>query len=278
MGRKRASAEGGASVSPGLIDRILCLADRIWDNNQSEMARNLEVDQASISRVLGRKQQPGAKLLERLATWPRVNAYWLFSGEGEAVVETVLGPGGGRFRPVVERLLPGTPQEHPELLTGVSFPVADAFFSATSYWWRVPYDGGPGGEHGVLARDLLLMETDPKWTRRGTAVSGKFAGVRMKRGKGRHVVLARVDSIEETDPLTDLFEVYPVKLYGEREKPHQGPIKFVVPGSKGEKPSFTASKAPLVLTPEDVVCVAIKLDRVYGGEQFYPDSKAARRP
>src|SRR4051794_39269227 len=70
MGRKKLTSGEGASVSPALIERIRNLATRIWNDRQSQMARDLDIDQASISRVLAGKQQPGAKLLEKLATWP----------------------------------------------------------------------------------------------------------------------------------------------------------------------------------------------------------------
>src|SRR3954453_1774859 len=91
--------ESGANISRELLARIVELSELVWHGNRSQMGRDLEVDQSAISKVLAGKQQPGAKFLERLATWPGVNVGWLFLGQGDPGLEGGLLPGGGEVSP-----------------------------------------------------------------------------------------------------------------------------------------------------------------------------------
>ena len=186
--------DGGPDVSPALHKRVVQLSELLWQGNRSLMERMLGVDQPTISRVLLGKQKTSAKLLEKLATYPGVNVAWLLLGQGEPLAEGGQRPGVGRFRPLVEELLPGPLGEHEERLTGVSYPIAAAYDSPSSYWYRVPEDSPvtKKGAGRVLAHDLMLMETDARWTRKADAVFGKFCGFRIKKGKRDRVVLGRV--------------------------------------------------------------------------------------
>src|SRR5262245_59871342 len=104
------------------------------------MAEALGSSHPVVSRVLRGEQDPPGKLLEALAKWPGVNVRWLFAGEGEPSSDRNLFGGGGCFCPVSKMLLPGPPAAHPETLTWTSFPVADALYTETAYFFQVPPD------------------------------------------------------------------------------------------------------------------------------------------
>src|SRR5262249_10987405 len=156
--------------------------------------------------VLRGVQEPPGKLLEALARWPGVNVRWLFAGEGEPLSERNLWAGGGRFLPIADHLLPGEPRAHPELLTWASFPVPDALYSATAYWFLV------SGGHPILkdrqarvkAGDYLLIETAATWTRRIEAMRGRLCALQTPR-PGATVVLGRVDRDFQVFPQPDHF-------------------------------------------------------------------------
>src|SRR5262245_39098063 len=137
MAKKRPKKAANADVGT-LTKRVVVLARLIWHGNKSRMSRALKISHPVLSRVLRGLQEPPGKLLEALARWPGVNVRWLFAGEGEPLSERNLWAGGGRFLPIADRLLPGEPNAHPELLTWTSLPVADALYNETAYWFKVP--------------------------------------------------------------------------------------------------------------------------------------------
>src|SRR6266542_941217 len=212
MGRKRRDE---TQEDTQLTERMLLIADRIWKGNQAQMAKDLGVSPPVISRVLTGKQQPTGKLLAALLSrHPEVNLHWLLTGQGQPLLDSSAPAGGGRFRPVVDDLLPGPPAEHSERLSGLGYPVADTFYSTTSYWYRVP-PAAPmvTSSEKVATGDLMLIETDEKWTRRWGAVLGKFCVFRLGRGRRERILLGKVaatgnEYIEE-------YERFRVNLFGE---------------------------------------------------------------
>jgi hypothetical protein len=260
---------GQEDSSHELVQRIVQLSELLWKGNRSQMGRDLGLAQPVVSRVLAGKHQPSGKLLEALAKWPGVSAAWLLVGEGEPLIEEGVGV-GGRYRPIAEDLLPGPPDEHPDLLSGVGYPIAEAFASTTSYWFKIPNGIGVSGTHGVLAGDLLLMETDPRWTRKWGAIPGKFCGLLIPRPRGPRVTLARVEARPhgEFDPLDEGKRLHDVAVFvGTNEQP-VGDVKFVVPplGTGQEKAtgppkSATGKTTPVRLGVADVACVGVMLER-----------------
>src|SRR5262249_7819585 len=159
-----------------LTARLNLLCKSIWKGNRSRMAKDLGISQPVMSRVLAGQQAPSTKLLEALARWPRLNVRWLFNGEGEPLRDRGLGDGGGHLGPVASQLLPGSPQGHPELLTGLSLAVATAYYSPTSYFFRLesrdPLVSARGSR--TAAGDYLLVETSHDWIARPPAFRGRL--------------------------------------------------------------------------------------------------------
>lgn len=255
MPRKRRE-ESNARISEGLQLRIENLAEMFWSSSRSRMARDLDVDQSTISKVLTRKQEPSAKFLERLAAWPGVNVVWLFTGQGEPQVQGGTRPAVGPFRPVLDDLLPGPLSEHQHRMTGISYPVAAAFDTASSYWYRVPANAPVTiAQVAVQAGDLLLMETEPGWTRKGDFVAGKFCGFRVGRGKGA-VELGRVDIISKTTTF-DTYEQYKVIRFAEPKEE----AWLIVPANASGQKEAKRSVPGMHLALSQVACVCIKLER-----------------
>ncbi len=213
MARKR-RAESGANISAALHARILELSELVWRGNRSQMGRDLDVDQSAMSKVLAGKQQPSAKLLEKLAAWPGINIGWLFRGDGEPLLEDGMRPGVGQFRPLIDELLPGAPEEHPDRLTGISYPVSAAFHSPTSYWYRLSRRSPVVAScPTVLEGDQMLIETGEKWTRRWGAVLGMYCAFRLGKGRRERVLLGKVDKIGNA--YFYQYEIYKVNIFSE---------------------------------------------------------------
>jgi hypothetical protein len=224
MRKKEEKEEMPGDISP-LARRIDVLAERLWGRNKSKMKKDLGISHPVLSRVLRGLQEPPGKLLEALAKWPRVNARWLFLGEGEPLSERYLWAGGGRFLPIADCLLPGPPADHPQLLTGTSLPVADAQFSETAYWFRIPPDcpilraKGHRVKKGdrVKAGDFLMVETGSGSTQNLDRVRGQLCAFTLPDSHGRKVILGEVDASADPDGDRIYFfpEInYPVETYG----------------------------------------------------------------
>src|SRR5687768_838472 len=106
-----------ARISDGLQARIMRLSKLVWASNRTQMARDVGTDQSTVSKVLAGKQEPSARFLEGLATCSRVNAVWLFTGQGEPLIQGGTHAASGLFRPLLDELLPGPPKEHRSQLT-----------------------------------------------------------------------------------------------------------------------------------------------------------------
>jgi transcriptional regulator with XRE-family HTH domain len=256
MARKRRQ-ESGAKISTDLHARIVLLSELLWQANRSQMARDLDTDQSAMSRILSAKQQPGAKLLERLATWPSVNVGWLFLGQGEPILPEGLRPGVGQFLPLAEELLPGQPDEHRERLTQVSYPVAAAFYSPTAYWYRLPPKSAVAREcPDVLVGDHMLIETDAKWTRRWGAVIGKFCAFRLGKGRRERVLLGRVEPTG--NEYFAEYETFRVEIFGE-----EGDAWLVVADTPAGVGAGRRAVPGEAIVLEQVVGVGVLLERPF---------------
>jgi hypothetical protein len=250
------------SSESNLRERVIKLAELVWHQNQSRMARDLGLDQASISRLVGRSQQPSAQVLEALANWPGVNVVWLFTGLGDPLGSVAAS--GGRYRPITDQLLSGPPDDHREMLSGYGGPVAEAFFSTTNYWFRVPAGSGLG-RCSICAGDLLLMETDPKSTRDWGVVLGKLCGIRMARRDPARLILAHIRDSAESNPFEDAFQIFPMEVYGRGGSSPFAPgtARFLVPGPRGELPSHRRRKGARFFVVEDIASVCLRLERSF---------------
>jgi hypothetical protein len=217
------------------------------------MAKATSISHPVLSRVLRGQQDPPGKLLEILARWPEMNLRWLFAGEGEPLSERNLWAGGGRFLPIADRLLPGPPKEYPELHTWTSLPVADALFSQTAYWFRVP-DNHPviKKKREVRTGDYLLVETAHNWTRKLEAVRGRLCALELKRPGSQEVILSEI----KRD--VDYFEnSYQVETFGSFDD-----TRFVPEEAGGDEVTGRAGEVVHFRFP-NVVGVCIKLDRIF---------------
>jgi transcriptional regulator with XRE-family HTH domain len=259
--------EDRADISPELHARIVELSNLVWEGNRSRMARDVDIDQPTISRVLTGQQKPSAKLLEKLATWPGVNVGWFLLGQGEPVLAPGMQAGVGGYRPLLDELLPGPLAEHGDRLSGVSYPVAAAFDTKTSYWYRVqPKSPVTRSNHKVGVGDLLLVETDATWTRRGDAVLGKFCVFNIPAGKKRIALLAHVSSWCKSNPPMDPFEQYKVDTFGE-----PGEVSLIIPEAGKEEESADLSLSGMCVSLDQVVGACLKLERAFVREKLQPD-------
>lgn len=266
MGRKPAS-KTSALIGKEFHDRLARLSELIWKSNQSQMGRDLGIDQSSLSKVLAGKQQPSAALIERLANWKGVNPGWLLCGKGEPLLEGPFAPGVGLYRPLLGEILTGLLSESPGLLTGVSYPVAGAHYTETSYWFRVPVNDPITFDStlGVKSSDLLLMETDPRWTQSIRRVRGKVAGLLVEGALAgrRRAVLGLVDAQADEGlahiDIRLLPDIHPVKLYLSKGDPT--PAWLIASSDPGEAQEAASRMPGEVLTMDRVTAVCVNLSR-----------------
>jgi hypothetical protein len=255
MARRRRDREDQASQ---LTERMQLIAERVWHGNQARMADELDVSPPVISRVLSGKQPPTGKLLAALLRrHPEVNLHWLLSGQGEPFVEPGGAAGGGRLRPVVDKLLPGPPKEHPGLLSGLGYPVAAAFDAPSRYWYRVP-DGAAvlKAPEQVDSDDLLLVETDERWTRRWGDVIGKFCAFRRGKGRRERILLGKVEPTRNV--YIEDYETFRVEIFGE-----EGGAWLVVADTPAGVEAGRRAVSGDVIVLEQVVGVCVLLERPF---------------
>jgi hypothetical protein len=143
--------------------RITFLLDARWRGQQREMARAVGVAQPSLSRVVNGVQEPGRRLLAKIAAHPEVSDTWLYTGRGSPFVAPgQLQLSAGPSLPVSSTILPSLPDACLHMLTGDLYPVSAFHFRVSRYWLRVA-EGDPitrDDAWRVLAGDLLLVESD----------------------------------------------------------------------------------------------------------------------
>lgn len=163
MPKKRGADRPGAAPSD-MAGRIAHLLAVGWGGNQNEMARDIRCSQSSLSRVIHREVQPGARLLKLIGDHPRVNQQWLQGGEGEPLLVPTEAPPPQSVHelPVCQTLLPGKPGDHHDRLAGHNYPVAATLFRPSRCWLEVTASAGIlRNEQAHLAEgDLLLLEYD----------------------------------------------------------------------------------------------------------------------
>jgi transcriptional regulator with XRE-family HTH domain len=146
--------------SPG--KRVIWVLNNKFMGNRSTMARRLGFSPSTLSRVVSGEKPPGRRLLTAIVEQLRVDSKWLLTGEGEPLVKSIEFGGLGGVAPVSNRLLPGAPQDHRELLTPDSFDPL-MVLGPSQYWYRLtrrdPIVKGSG--RGFQSGDLILLETDP---------------------------------------------------------------------------------------------------------------------
>jgi transcriptional regulator with XRE-family HTH domain len=207
--------------------RVTWLLQELYGNNQREMAESVGISQAAISKIVSGKQGVGMRTLAAIASDPRINANWLFSGEGEPLqvqggtikkkslksqqAESSAGPKtlqqseevaeekardipAPKTLPVSRTVLAGFPHGDAHVMSGSSFPVPEFFYGDSRYWFEIGKDEPIlHAEASFQAGDLLLIETDPAfWSGNLQQLDGKFAGISLATKSGTALVMARV--------------------------------------------------------------------------------------
>src|SRR4051794_38659401 len=67
-------------------DRIRQIVRILFKGKQREAARAFGISQAVLSKIMRNEQVAGQRVLAAAAAHPRVNAHWLYTGDGEALV------------------------------------------------------------------------------------------------------------------------------------------------------------------------------------------------
>ena len=176
--------------------RVLWVLAHVYGNNQRRMARHLDISQAAVSRLVRGEQRAGPNLLKAVASNQRISKEWLETGQGEPLAASApKALAGGRMLPVATVILPGVPSDHPHLLTGHFFPVADMYHGDMRYWLQVPADSSitSSEQWKVKQGDHLLLEADSRmWRDNAQLLDRRLCGIRLKDGAGGGCRLAEV--------------------------------------------------------------------------------------
>lgn len=162
MGRGRSKTSNpGSRDWDTAAGRLRWLLHKHWQGNCSRMAAEIGISPATVNKIDNAGREPGRRVLEALAAWPKINPAWILSGEGEPYVARPAS--SPLVLPVADAPLPGSPEQNSRLLSGERIDCS-RIFSASQYWLALERDepllNEPGG--GFLAHDRLLMETDRK--------------------------------------------------------------------------------------------------------------------
>lgn len=168
------STESKEEYRTQLCERVAFYRDNLFHGRTREMARYLDITHSVISKVTRGLQGPGEDFLNRLSGHPLVNTDWLLKGIGEPILPLTSGT-----LPVSESILPGAPVHHRELLTGERYPISNAQENHSRYWFRHGYDLP---KLGIMAGDLLLIETDRNQLLRLDLIHHKLCAVSVPRG------------------------------------------------------------------------------------------------
>jgi hypothetical protein len=180
-------ASGTGPDTSTVEGRVMWVLMNIYGGNQRTMSKDLGISQASISRLARGEQKAGHNLIAAIAANPRIDAGWLLSGRGTPLTDQDRNAlSGGRMLPVACEVLPGLPSQTPHLLSGLYFPVADAYAAEERYWLQIQGDAPITrvDEWKIKSRDFLLLEADRRvWCDDVRFLDRKLCAIRLA-GKG----------------------------------------------------------------------------------------------
>lgn len=229
---------GSPKREPGgseeLRDRIIILGNDLWGGSRSRMATDLEQSQSSITRVMTRQQAPSGRLIENLAKHPDVDLNWLFRGEGEPKhrPESIS-------MPVFTRLIGGHPNEA-NRSSAVSWQsLATRHYRPTRYWLRIqgvePITESPG--QGIVAGDMILMETDRTAFRKPGTFVEQLCGVRFGK-ETLKLAMVECDPPDEQGRLAPLgADTFDLGL-----RPEKTVREYLIRHQPGRKPTVTTQE------------------------------------
>jgi hypothetical protein len=198
-------------------DRVVWLLSEVWDGNRSKMAEAVGVTHSVLTKIAAKQQNPGKRLLDAIAAHRKVNPVWLATGEGEPLLaERESGTSEGWPIRISREMLPGPINEHLELLTDESFPVAGAHYRPTRYWLYI-LGNNPicrSNRTSIEVGDLLLIETDLAHWRDPEIVDNHFCIVRTKGTLAPQLALLTWFPGEPGDPARLTAEYFPENKAG----------------------------------------------------------------
>jgi hypothetical protein len=124
------------------------------------MAEAISVSHTVVNKIASKTREPGRRLLAAIGQHPKINPAWLLTGQGAPLLEAA-DDARDKPVPVARQLLPGSPQQYADLMSGDALDHGHLFLP-TQYWLRLQ-PGQPlleDPEYGFLLNDLLLLETD----------------------------------------------------------------------------------------------------------------------
>jgi hypothetical protein len=201
------------------------------------------------------------------------------SGEGEPLLaERAAAPTEGWPVPIARQLLPGSPDQYRDFLSGETFPLAGGLFRQSRYWLKI-HPSEPVTQDrwvGVRPDDLLLMETDRAYWATEETVDQRICAVQIKKLPSPKLVFVKwqpetpqepsclsVKTFDrQTDP-SDVVEQVVIHLYpnGRSEVARK---QIIVPKAKTNqrRPSNPIRfSAGLEISLDDVVAVCVLLVR-----------------
>lgn len=249
-----------------------------WQGNRSAMARATGVTHTAIAKVVTDQQEPGRRLLAKIAAAADVSADWLLTGHGPPYTPAAI--------PVADRALPGAPHEHTADLVDEKVEGLPDLYTPSRYWLKVKR-GEPvlkDPEQKVKAGDLLLLESSRDSLPKPPDLWQTLCVIRLPRSEPPQFKVAVVDYVERSEGDPEHLEADVFALEGElikqtiveesptgdlraysrlvRREKSEGPREFT-----GTRPVHHLDPAlfPLRIKYADVVAVCILVVRRSAG-------------
>lgn len=236
-------------------DRIERLMLQIWLGSHSRMAKDLCVSRGAISNVLSGKRAAGRELLVAIAADPRVDAGWLLTGKGNALVQKQVEPSvTGICLPCALELLPGPVQQNHHLLHTDRLATTRSSYRLSRYWFCVPDDSPwiADPELKIEPGDQLLIETNQTyWESRKTNSRRQPCVVCLEDKK--QALPAYVPQGED-DP-----RLYDIPLPGPAPECARG-LRPLSLGPEVPEDSFDAANGSRMPTPPNIQTVGVAVD------------------
>jgi hypothetical protein len=163
--------------------RVIWVLEHVYHGNQRMMSKDLGISQAAVSRLARGEQKAGRNVIAAVTANPLINEDWLLSGRGTPLTSQDRNAlSGGRMLPVATEVLPGLPSQAPHLLSGLYYPVADAYAGEERYWLQIQGDAPITrvDEWKIKVRDFLLLEADRRvWCDDVRFLNRKLCAIRL---------------------------------------------------------------------------------------------------
>jgi transcriptional regulator with XRE-family HTH domain len=257
-------------------DRVAWVLEYLHGNNQRRMAEEYGLSQAAVSRAVRGQQEVSPRFLAALAEDPRINRQWLFTGKGEplqATDQSGVAMGIALSLPVATTILPGPPDQHPLLLEGTQYPVAQFFYRLSRYFLKVTEGSSITRAEGwgVMPGDLLLMESDNRlWRDDESILNGTLCVVSRRDKDGVRYVITTI-RWDQTSRRLEFMSAEavivppPSPLPDRRRRPHEilryelYRVKTVIGPREGAEAANKSEWVPVPST--DIVALVILLVR-----------------